>query len=703
MTDKINTKGPNISKKSDKNTEDYISIGDMKYDQKLSRIEKNQQFFNISGQSKKIFDYLIEHNQRSVTRQELSVLLWNSEDVPESRLYQAIRELRKTLGDTQPWQIIDTPSKNLVVLKPTVKFHKIEEWQDKKQWSFYKTALAASLLVSISVLATNFTNSNSGTIYTVKQSEHLTNIKGKKEFAAMSPNGEVLLFTHQTSLEQPRQLTAKRVNPNYKAGEVKTLLIGNKNEYNTEPSFSPSGKRIAWIKTDYRKYCDVMIADFIADSLSINQARSVLDCSTKNFARTPKWKSETSLLVSMPQGRDRPNAIEEFNLLTNERKIITSPIQSQTQQGDYSLFYNRDADKVAYLRQTIKKKAATELRIYDFKRQKDYLLKSYPHALYSVAWVDSERILARGNKGYEVIDLKRRILPLSITINVPLHFPFFIDKNTVGFVVGQLSDTDIVKHDLLRRSTDNSLSSPSIDYRVVVAKSSNDVAFVSRRDDEVQLFLSQNGHTKPLKKFKKRDQIVDIAISPDGKFIAYMLNSQLNVIDQTGKLYFQKNLVTSGLSFSFDSSQLVAGIRKDNKVELVSFSIFEDFKPTKIVSGFMPKVMPNGEIYFFEHLGEAKQPTLSKISQRGDVTRFFDVSFALFRSTSFDVIDDHLYYVEHMNGSKQLVRKNLENYEVSALYPVSRSDFSLNMSATEMYSTERIQVQNDFVQLKISR
>lgn len=701
MTDKIKTNGLNISKKRDRYAKDYISIGDMKYDQKLSRIEKNQQFFNISGQSKKIFDYLIEHNQRSVTRQELSILLWNSEDVPESRLYQAIRELRKTLGDSQPWQIIDTPSKNLVVLKPTVKFHRVGEWRDKSSWSFYKTALAASLLISISVFATNFTNFNNGNIYTVKQSKHLTDIKGKKEFATMSPNGEVLLFTHQASLEQPRQLTAKRVKPTYKAGEVKTLLIGNKNEYNTEPSFSPSGKRIAWIKTDYRKYCDVMIADFIAESLSINQARSVLDCSVKNFARTPQWKSETSLLISMPQGINKPNGIIEYDLLGKRKRTITAPNLSE--QGDYSLYYNPHAQKIAYLRDSVKEGITTELRIYDFKRQKDFILKNYPHALYSIAWVDGERILAQGKKGYEIINLKKQTFSLSIDINVPLHYPFSIDKNTIGFVVGHLSDRDIIKHNLLSKSKEISLSSPSIDYRVVVAKSSNDIAFFSERDNELKLFLAQGDHITPIKKFKKQDLIIDITISPDGKYIAYMLNSQLNVIDHTGKLLFQKNMPTFGLSFSFDGGQFIAGVRKDDTVKVVSYSIYEDFKPTEITSGFMPKIMPNGEIYFFEHLGDAKLPTLSKIAPNGDVSRFFDVSFQLFRSTSFDIIDDHLYYVDEVNGSKHLVKKNLETYEVTALYPVNSKYFSLNQSVTEMYSTSRAPVQNDYIQLKISR
>lgn len=686
-------------------TNDLVHIGNIKYEPKNSRIEINGRVSNISGQAKKTLDYLIEHRQRSVTRQELSILLWGTEDIPENRFYQAIKGLRKTLGDTQPWKVIDSPAKNLIALKPDIKFGSATWTIDKVLLSRNIIVLILFVLISISILVSSFSSDNSLDVlnaYTVQESEYLTDITGEKEYAAISPDGTVLLFTQRESRSHPWELAVKRLKSTSQSRNIKVLITSKKNEHNTEPSFSPSGQRIAWIKTDYRSYCDVMIADFSSDNLSIHQAHSVLDCFNGAFARTPEWKDEASLLVSLPQGFDKPNRIEELDLISGKRTALTSPGKSE--YGDYSLFYHRESKKIAYIRTTVSQATGTDLRIYDFKLDIDYKLKVYPELLASVSWLNENNIVARNDDSFEVISVDGITNPLSLDNFEQLNSPFSIEENVIGFVEGKWARLDIVKYDMTTGNKDRSLSSDSRENYAVIAKISRNIVFLSSRNGKRQLFFSQNGKVaSPIMTFKNRYTISDIAISPDGKFIAYALDNQINVIDNTGKLYFRENTLVSGLSFSYDSSQLVAGVRKDGTTKLFSFSINENFRKTEITKGYMPKIEENGDIYFFEHLGNDKQPTLSKISVTGQLSRFFKVNFQLFRSTSYDILDGYLYYVDKDSEVKKLVKKSLNSAEATTLFPISSQYFSMDASGTQILSIETKPVQNNFIKIKISQ
>lgn len=698
MTDLITEKGSSQSRVGNGS----VYIGDIKYEQKNSRIEINGQVTNISGQAKKMLDYLIEHHQRSVTRQELSVLLWGTEDIPENRFYQVIKGLRKILGDTQPWKIIDSPAKNLITLKLEVKFRKDIEVTEALSLSENKRLLLILFLLIFSpILFFSFIPKEGSGAYFVQEEEYLTDTKGKKTYAAISPDGSVLLFNQQESRNRPRDLVVKRLKPHSRSGEIKVLATGEKNQYNAEPSFSPSGKYISWVKTDYRSYCDVMIAEFNSESLSIHQQHSVADCSNKGFARTPQWKDETTLLVAMPQQNNQPNGVEEIDLLTLKRKIIVEPIQSE--KGIYHLSYNRYTKKLAYLSESVKQGTGTELRIYDFNNNVDYLLKLYPHVLFPVAWLDDENIVARNNEEYEVINLDGITTPLLLEKPEFLRFSFAIESNIIGFVRGKLSNRNILRHNLITGEKDKTLSSSDWDSYVVIAKLSGDIVFVSRRGNQQQLYFVRNGQITPIKKFRNRDHIIDITISPDGKFIAYMLSNQLNVVDNKGNLHFRKNIPTLGMAFSYDNKQFVVGTRKKENFELISFSIQENFKPTFVTDGFMPKIMENGDIYFFENLGGDKFPTLSKVSPLGNISQFSNETFKLFQSRSYDIIDGHLYYVDELSEKKQLVRKNIESGELSALYPISSIYFSMDASGGQLLFTEAEPVHNNFIKLKISR
>ncbi|TQV87004.1 winged helix-turn-helix domain-containing protein [Aliikangiella coralliicola] len=692
----------NIQRRDNKVVE-FISVGNIKYNPKSSEIENNGKTTIISGQSKIVFDYFIENHHRSVTRKELCQLLWGNKEVPETRFYQVIVTLRKKLGDSRPWKIIDNPSTNLFSIKPKVVFHFQTEQQRGRLRRFNFATLTLSLLISISVLAFSFKHQESSYDYTIVESESVTDIKGEVQRAAVSADGKFLLFTHKAYNSPTWYLKAKRLDGDnlLNTGEIKTLITGKHGEHNTEPAFSPLGNKIAWVKTDYKKYCSVMVATFVSESLSILNPRNVLDCSIKNFARTPQWRSETSLLISLPQGINKPNGIEELDLNTNKRTKITSPNESV--HGDYSLFYHNKSKKIAYLRQSITQGTGSELRIYDFLNEKDYLLKSYPHPLFSVAWLNAENIIARGDNEFEIVNVSGLATKLKRLNNTSLYFPFAIGENSVGFVSGKIKDKDIVKYDLSSREKDNSLSSSALDHKMAMAKKSGDVVFVSTRDGKHQLLLARDRHITPLVRFRERDQVLDLAISSNGKYIAFMLDSQLNVIDNTGELYLRKNITTIGLSFTFDDTKLIAAIKEDSRVKVVSYSISDGFKRTEVVDGFMPKTTHSGDIYYFDYINKSKQPTLFRRTSLGEITKLFEVSFPLFRSTSFDVIDEKLYYVDSVGDTKILVSRDLNTDDISAIIPVDSMYFSLDESVSQLVSTIDAPVQNDLIRLRVER
>ncbi len=662
-----------------------INFGDCIYFLDSKRIERGNQFYTLPQKAAKILEYLIENQGRSVTRHEIVEAVWdNPEVVTSQNFYTVIGMLRKTLGDTnEPRQYIENPSKNIYLLKPKV----ILNNASAGRVGYFQ---AAGLVAVISIAATIswVQPSSQPATYKGVDDRIMTTLKGQVERAVTSPDGSIIVFPHKSPGSSSWNLKAVRVGTE----EYANFVIGNKHTYVTEPDFSPSGQRLVWVESDFKTRCQVLVADFDPFDMTLGQPEKVLNCSLPLAARSPRWKTENNLLLSLSPGENQPGTIYEIDLTTHERYKITSV--SGKRLGDYSLAYDLQSYKVAYIREATDDAVGSIIRVYDFGTKKDTFVKAYPYLLYSIAWVNGQKLLVKGDTGFEVVALDGQTHSVDFEDTESKNFIFSLRNDRFGFVKGDLYARDIYEIDLVNKTQDGTLSSVNHEYRAVIAKESDEIAFVSTRYGNKQIFLTNNKVPVQLTHFKTRTLIFDMAISSDGELIAFTRNNQLNVLDKNGKILYQKSGLIVGISFSPDGKDLFFGIdtETDRSIKRLNLS---DFIESSYTEGFMPKATNEGDVYFFRQLEEFDKPVLHKITPEGGVLEMFEIPFDLTTSNSFDVMHGQLFYVKRTQKGKLLVKHDLVTGDVTSITPITSSKFSLNQDLTKLVTSKSGQVQNN--------
>jgi len=641
----------------------------------------------------KILNLLISRTGQYVSRQEITETAWpTSRIVTEENFYQTIKRLRQFLGDTaEPRQFIINSRTNHYMLKPSVTIS-----GGSKSISIGQNSLI--VIASAMLIWLGFNQSQHEIKYQRVEDTVITAIKGQIKKAVISPDHSIVVFLHKAPSSKGWNLKAKKLN----SEEYVDLVIGKPGIYNTEPGFSPSGKRLAWVMTDYRSICKLMIADFNPLDLSLSNEESVLDCAQSYYARSPQWKTENSLFVALPQGLSQPNAIFEIDLTTKRQVKVTSPIG--VGRGDYALFFNSNNSKIAHLRQLNAYDVKAVLMIYDTKLKTDVVIKKYSSPQYSVAWFDETRVLVRGDKGFEVVSLDGR----SVLIDgerVEDNYIFSMGKSRFGIVRGPLSSANINTIDLVNHAQSTAkFSSASHDYRAVIGKELNEIAFSSKRNGYRQIFITVNQVPVQVTHFTTPVLLSDLAISPYGRYVTFESGGYLHVVDNSDTLIYKAKVAVSGISFSPDGNSLLFGSEILTDERLTSSVIkqlnLSDLSESILTDGFMPKAVEGG-VYFFRLNNETNQSVLHKINNQGEVIELFESPFHIVDSTSFDVIGDQLLYVQRNKDQNILVSQNIMTGEMTEIIPLQTTKFSINKKMTMLVTNPKGEVQNNLAAFRL--
>ncbi len=680
-----------------------INFGDIVYFPDSLEIIRDSGSCTLTPIPSRILNFLISRPGQYVSRQEITQAAWPpSRVVTEETFYQTIKRLRQFLGDTsEPRQYIVNSRTNHYMLEPAVT---IDDGFTPESTGYHPVLKVGFIVLCVAVAWFVFNQLHGGITYQRVEDTAITTIKGQINQAVISPDQSSVVFLHKAPDKQAWNLKAKKLD----SEKYVDLVIGKPGVYNTEPDFSPSGKRLSWVMTDYRSLCQLMIADFDSSTLTLSNQEAVLDCAQAYYARSPQWKTKNSLLVALPQGEAQPDAIFEVDLTTKNRIKVTSPIGVGV--GDYALFFNSNNNKIAHLRQLDEYDAEVVLMVYDSEFKTDVILKKYSSVQYSVAWFDETRILVKGDNGFEVVSLDGQSVSVDGERIDEENYIFSMGDDRFGFVRGPLYSADINIIDLINHSQSTTkFSSTSHEYRVVIAKESNEVAFSSKRNGYRQIFITIDQIPIQVTDFTTPVLFYDLAISSDGRYVAFESGGYLHVLDNSGALIYKKKVAVSGISFSPDGHSLLFGSEVLTSEKLTSSVIkqlnLSDLSESTLTDGFMPKAVEGG-VYFFRIDQQTNQSVLHKINHQGEVMALFESPFSLINSTStsFDVIDDQLLYVQSNKDKKMLVSRNLITDEITEISPLQTTKFSINKNMTLLVTNPKGQVQNNLAAftLKIS-
>lgn len=679
----------------------YYSIGrQIKYYPSRSQIEIKTQSKRLSGFPKKILDCILKNYPEETSKKDIIATVWRTGEGSIQALNTHLSVLRNLLEDERTkdkssnenqtqWKIIDKASTGCLAIKPDVTAHHFQKLVPTPHKTVVSVIGTAVLLLFISLFSFRFIPASP-----ITTSQTLISVlKGEFERAASSPEGNIFVYTYKSPGSSSWNLIAS----DRKTGKINWLITEDKpNTYNTAPNFSPSGEQLTWLHTDYQTFCHIYVANFDKSKLAIGNKKSVFQCKVPQLARSPNFKTETSLLFSLSDFQT-PYRIIELDLWTGKQTLITQPKRSS--YGDYSLFYLSDNNAMAYFRQI--PNTGIELRLYNFDERHDLLLKEYPYWLTTIAWLNKNELVAQSDRGYEVVSISETnsVSLIGLPTNEPLHHPFTVGQNSIGFVKGSLVDRDIIITNMNNGSVNTRLSTKWNDYLAVIAGNQHAIVYLSLENQKHQLYYATENSRNPIVELDLNATILDLAISPDGQTIAYQNGSKLVVVNNKGTILYTETAEISGFTFSEDSNYLfVARFDNDNETSVIKLSIQEKFQENFIAHGLMPKT-DQDKLYFMRKQNEEDKTWLYQYSNN-KAKKIMPTPFSTMRfsSNSFDIINNYLYYIE----KGYLVKLDLISRKKTQVTQIESRTFSINHTEDVLVSTKKSPVQNNLILLELA-
>ncbi|CAI3790754.1 winged helix-turn-helix domain-containing protein [Rheinheimera sp. MM224] len=331
-----------------------------------------------------VLQYLIQHQDRAVSRQELIQQIWSGNDaVGQKGLTNAIWQLRKAFEQAGAEQeLILTIAKTgyELALKPQYAspeylISQIKSVASPRRWIWW--LLGLSMVVVIVILW--FNRQQPAQIETALKPDirprQLTSMLGVEEMPSFSRDGRYMAFMADISGQAPGifRLDLQQMN---KAAEPLTP----ENQYATAPSWSPDQQQLAYLAVEGND-CQVQLLD-----LNSKQTETLANCFHQNLQNTLSWSASSNMLAFAAVNELGGVSIQGRDMSTGRMERLSSP-RADTQ--DYPLAFANHSAQLAYVRQT-KHLGMIYLRQSDGSSR---ALTKDPLYIYSLAWSPDDRFL----------------------------------------------------------------------------------------------------------------------------------------------------------------------------------------------------------------------------------------------------------------------------------------------------------------------
>ncbi|MCP4270935.1 MAG: hypothetical protein GY781_03080 [Gammaproteobacteria bacterium] len=643
-----------------------ISIGDCQYNPKTRMLtHKDGLTKTLSRVPADLLELFYSHPEHYFTIQDLQEQIWSDKTIEKASIARWISSLRKELGETPDLIYIENKRNEGYRLVAEIKKPSIFKLKYLRMTITIGVLLSPIYITYLKYFETRVPSTP----------KTLTTLIGQEVDGAHDDG--LLIFSHRSQGAKYWNLYAKKM------GSGRSFVLTNNNYQNRRAVFSPDGKRIAFQRLGNGK-CEIIVADISRAAMVLENETVAYDCIYDKASVSITWKDDASLFLSLRESLRGKYRVNTLDLTTFELvNIITPPSNGQ---GDYYVSYSQTVDKLVYFRNV--GFAKTEIWMYNPKFSKSEMIASVPINLFSIAWInhDKELVFRTANGTLGKLDyIQNTPITNILSVNYPIRWLFSIDHDSIGYVHGHLRVRDIIKAKI-GGEVETHVSSSFHDYLPVYAEESGSLVFVSTRSGNSQIWISdRNGELKQLTDFQRDYQISHLAISENGKVIAYTINTQIHVMTNTGNHLFSSDgdVVYKNPELSKEGKTLYYTINYDDTWRVESRNLDNIQSPVTHTEGH---IMRSCEGFHCLYILRHNESQLYKLENGMFADTGIDLG-DIQSASQFDITDDIIQYVELENGQLFLKQYDMINHTDRKLTQVPSRSFSLDIKNDIVYTS----------------
>lgn len=410
-------------------------------------------------------------------------------------------------------------------------------------------------------------------------------------------------------------------------------------------------RSISWDRPNKRLYfVEQTVAGSLVGSLDFSQSEVKqesffsLEGNGNIWRALPHKNNIYYLLANVPTNQTPETQLSVFNRSSQQHEILLSSNEEFT---PYRITLSPDQSTIAIAGEA--QGNQVEIRLFDLNSNLlSAAIQTLPLGFTEISWhPDGHHLLVHHMNKLHLLNLDGTSLPVPYQHYQRIHNPHFNSDGTQLLLSASRQDSDIWRYDLEKKQMDKSVDSTGEDHLGRLAPNGYDLAFVSNRSGQQQVFLRTQGNEMLIFANTDNQPIYRAPIwSQDGKKLAFAAENTLHIYEISNDTLTQYQLppeFTAALDWYQDESALLVAVKQNNNSFFAKWS-FDDMKISivqKTGVNFFARLNNEDQLVFHNSKSVVKNGEKTELLQTPSNRRVFPVKEQIIYQSAGQVLSQH--------------------------------------------------------------